>query len=50
MTIYFDDYTNTKITENSDKKRASHPSSLRKRDIHFRKLIDKLEEAETLRN
>ena len=28
------------------KKRASHPSSLRKPDLVFRKLVDKLEQAE----
>ena len=28
------------------KKRASHPSSIRKPDLDFRKLVDKLEEAE----
>ena len=29
------------------KKRASHPSSIREPDFDFRKLVDKLEQAET---
>ena len=29
------------------KKRASHPSSIREPDINFRKLVDKLEQAES---
>ena len=52
------DFKNTKITEIlmmtvtpqlqkiAIKKRASHPSSIRKPDIAFRKLVDKLEQAE----
>ena len=30
------------------KKRASHPSSFREPDIDFRKLVDKLEQAEII--
>ena len=52
------DYKNTKMTEIlmmtltpqlrkiSIKKRASHPYSLREPDLDFRKLVDKLEQAE----
>ena len=52
------DYKNTKMTEISTmtltpqlskvaiKKRASHPSSIREPDLDFRKLLDKLEQAE----
>ena len=52
------DYKNTKITEVlmmtltpqlrkiAMKKRASHPSSIREPDLDFRKLVDKLEQAE----
>ena len=52
------DYKNTKMTEilmmtltpqlqkNGKKKRASHPSSIREPDLNFRKLVDKLEQAE----
>ena len=52
------DYKNTKMTEIlmmtltpqlrkiAIKKRASHPSSIREPDLDFRKLIDKLEQAE----
>ena len=52
------DYKNTKITEKlmmtlttqlwkiAIKKRASHPSSIREPDLDFRKLVDKLEQAE----
>ena len=52
------DYKNTKITEIlmmtltpqlkkiAMKKRASHPSSIREPDLNFRKLVDKLEQAE----
>ena len=52
------DYKNTKMTENlmmtltpqlrkiAIKKRASHPSSIREPDLDFRKLVDKLEQAE----
>ena len=52
------DYKNTKMTEIlmmtltpqlrkiAIKKRASHPSSIREPDIDFRKLVDKLEQAE----
>ena len=36
----------TEIKENSKKKRASHPSSIREPDLDFRKLVDKLEQAE----
>ena len=32
------------------KKRASHPSSIRESELDFRKLVDKLEQAETRRN
>ena len=32
------------------KKKASHPSSIRKPDIDFRKVVDKLEQADTIRN
>ena len=51
-------YKNTKMTEFlmmtltpqirkiANKKRASHPSSLRELDLDFRKLVDKLEQAE----
>ena len=42
----FNDDSNITITENSDKKKASHPSSIREPDIDFRKLVDKLEQAE----
>ena len=53
------DYKNTKMTEIlmmtltpqlkriAIKKRASHPSSIREPDLDFRKLVDKLEQAET---
>ena len=52
------DYKNTKMTEFlmmtltpqlrkiAIKKRASHPSSIREPDLDFRKLVDKLEQAE----
>ena len=52
------DFKNTKLTENlmmtltpqlreiAIKKRASHPSSIREPDLDFRKLVDKLEQAE----
>ena len=52
------DYKNTKMTEIlmmtltpqlrkiAIKKRASHPSSIREPDLNFRKLVDKLEQAE----
>ena len=52
------DYKNTKMTEIlvmtltphiskiTIKKRASHPSSIREPDLDFRKLVDKLEQAE----
>ena len=52
------DYKNTKMTEIlmmtltpqlrkiATKKRASHPSSIREPDLDFRKLVDKLEQAE----
>ena len=52
------DYKNTKVTEilmmtltpqlqkKEIKKRASHPSSIRKPDLDFTKLVDKLEQAE----
>ena len=52
------DYENTKMTERlmmlltpqlrktAIKKRASHPSSIREPDLDFRKLVDKLEQAE----
>ena len=52
------DYKNTKMTEilmmtltpqlrkRAIKKRTSHPSSIREPDIDFRKLVDKLEQAE----
>ena len=52
------DYKNTKMTEIlmmtltpqlrkiAIKKRASHPSSIREPDLDFRKLVDKLEQAE----
>ena len=52
------DYKNTKMTEIlmmtltpqlrkiAIKKRASHPSSIREHDLDFRKLVDKLEQAE----
>ena len=47
------DYKNTKITTLTSqlrkiaiKERASHPSSIRESDLDFRKLVDKLEEAE----
>ena len=52
------DYKNTKMTEIlmmtltpqlrkiATKKRASHPSSIREPDLEFRKLVDKLEQAE----
>ena len=52
------DYKNTKMTENlmmtltpqlrkiAIKNRASHPSSIRESNIDFRKLVDKLEQAE----
>ena len=52
------DYKSTKMTEISMliltpqlrkiaiKKRASHPSSIREPDLDFRKLVDKLEQAE----
>ena len=52
------DYKNTKMTEIlmmtqtpqlqkiAVKKRASHPSSIREPDLDFRKLVDKLEQAE----
>ena len=52
------DYENTKMTEIlmmtltpqlrkiAIKKRASHPSSIREADLDFRKLVDKLEQAE----
>ena len=55
-------YKNTKMTEilmmtltpqvrkTAIKKRASHPSSIREPDIDFRKLIDKLEQAEITGN
>ena len=42
----FNDELNTSIKENSYKKRASHPSSIREPDLDFRKLVDKLEQAE----
>ena len=54
------DYKNTKMTEvlmmtltpqlrkKATKKRASHPSAIRETDLIFRKLVDKLEQAETL--
>ena len=32
------------------KKRVSHPSSIREPDINFRKLVDKLEQAEVTKN
>ena len=40
------DDLNTSIKKNSKKKRASHPSSIREPDLDFRKLVDKLEQAE----
>ena len=52
------DYKNAKVTETlmmtltpqlrkiAIKKRASHPSSIREPDLDFRKLVDKLEQAE----
>ena len=52
------DYKNTKMTELlivtltpqlrqiAIKKRASHPSSIREPDLDFRKLVDKLEQAD----
>ena len=50
------DYKNTKMTEMMTltpqirkiavSKRASHPSSIREPDLDFRKLVDKLEQAE----
>ena len=55
------DYKNTKISEIlmmtltpqprkiAIKKRASHPSSIREPDLDFRKLVDKLEQAEITR-
>ena len=39
-------YSITTITEKIDKNRASHPSLIRKPDIDFRKLVNKLEQAE----
>ena len=56
--LYTHDYKNTKMTEIlmmtltpelrkiAIKKRASHPSSIREPDLDFRKLFDKLEQAE----
>ena len=58
LEILFHDYKNTKLTEIlmmtltpqllklAIKKRASHPSSIRDPDLDFRKLVDKLEQAE----
>ena len=55
------DYKNTKMTEilsltltpqlmkKAIKKRASHPSSIREPDLDFRKLVDKLQQAEVTR-
>ena len=55
------DYKNTKMTEIlmmtltpqlrkiAIKKRASHPSSIREPNLDFRKLVDKLEQAESLK-
>ena len=40
------DDSDTSIAQNSSKKRASHPSSIREPDSDFRKLVDKLEQAE----
>ena len=42
----FNDDLNTSIKENSYEERASHPSSIREPDLDFRKLVDKLEQAE----
>ena len=43
----FNDDSNTTTTEKSDrKKRSSYPSSVREPNIDFRKLVDKLEQAE----
>ena len=54
------DYKNTKMTESlmmtltphlqkiTNKKRASHPSSIREPDPDFRKLVDKLEKQKSL--
>ena len=39
-------HSNTPIANNSKKKRASHPSSIREPDLDIRKLVDKLEQAE----
>ena len=36
----------TQLRKIAIKKRASHPSSIRKPDLDFRKLVDKLEQAE----
>ena len=56
------DYKNTNMTEIlmmtltpqlqklAIKKRASHPSSIREPDLDFRKLVDKLEQAEIRKN
>ena len=56
--LHTHDYKRTKMTENlmmtltpqlrekAIKKRASHPSSIREPDLDFRKLVDKLEQAE----
>ena len=55
------DFKNTKMTETlmmtltpqlrkiANKKRASHPSSLREPDLDFTKLVDKLEQAEIIK-
>ena len=57
-TLNIHDYKNTKVTEIlmmtltpqlqkvAIKKRASHPSSIREPNLDFRKLVDKLEQAE----
>ena len=42
----FNDDLNTSIKKIAIKKRASHPSSIREPDLDFRKLVDKLEQAE----
>ena len=36
----------SQLRKNAIKKRASHPSSIREPDLDFRKLVDKLEQAE----
>ena len=40
------DDSNISIAENRKKERASHPSSIREPDLVFKKLLDKLEQAE----